>query len=543
MAEYGQDVTPDATTSVADKVPDGTDVELYTIMTQALCQLGNRHWLYKRYSDYYNGWHRLVFATEKFRNAFGLLFREFADNLCPTVVGALSDRLNLTGFEVEEADDKGGDKIPKKGIGTPKPPLSAESDALQTLVKDLSEHSRLDRLANEVHAEALTCGDAFIVVWPDKEGVPRLYPQRAQNFTVCYDEEDPTVILWAAKAWKLHSGKFRLTVYLPDSTLKFITREKTDGLPEKPDKFEPFTPKDGTGPIVPNPYGKVPVFHFANDGCLGRNGRSELKDVLPLQDALNKSVLDMMVAMEFVALPQRWATGIELSINPQSGQPDQPFEPGVDRFWSVPNKDVKFGQYEGADLTGFMKAQDAFRVEVCRVSGTPLHYVSLQTGNPPSGEALEALEARLIKKAQDRHVAFGDTWEDVMQFACLVAGSANADLCAQWKDAAPRSEKEHSEALVNKQTLGVPQKQLWREMDYSDDQIEQFLDEKDEQAQQAADAALKMFDVGGGVPPQGGRGGAANRGPGGGGAAGGARPGSSPPRPSGGAPPTKPTAS
>ena len=37
---------------------------------------------YDRSEKYYKGDHDLTFATEKFQNAFGSLFREFAMNLC-----------------------------------------------------------------------------------------------------------------------------------------------------------------------------------------------------------------------------------------------------------------------------------------------------------------------------------------------------------------------------------------------------------------------------------------------------------------------------
>jgi hypothetical protein len=63
------------------------------------------------------------------------------------------------------------------------------------------------------------------------------------------------------------------------------------------------------GHVVPNPYGVVPVFHFANNADLGMTGRSELEAAMPVQDGLNKSVLDMLVAMEFSAYRQRWAAG------------------------------------------------------------------------------------------------------------------------------------------------------------------------------------------------------------------------------------------
>jgi hypothetical protein len=53
---------------------------------------------YSRAERYYRGDHDLSFATEKFQNAFGSLFREFAMNLCPAIVDAVKDKLHVTGW-------------------------------------------------------------------------------------------------------------------------------------------------------------------------------------------------------------------------------------------------------------------------------------------------------------------------------------------------------------------------------------------------------------------------------------------------------------
>ena len=55
--------------------------------------------------------------------------------------------------------------------------------------------------AAEVHKEVLKNGDAYIFVWPDMNGFPTIYPNRAANCTVVYDEESPGMVLWAAKCW------------------------------------------------------------------------------------------------------------------------------------------------------------------------------------------------------------------------------------------------------------------------------------------------------------------------------------------------------
>ena len=62
----------------------------------ALASLHVRAPDYALYRAYYDGQHRLAFATDKFRDAFGTILRSFADNLCPTVVDAVADRLEVT---------------------------------------------------------------------------------------------------------------------------------------------------------------------------------------------------------------------------------------------------------------------------------------------------------------------------------------------------------------------------------------------------------------------------------------------------------------
>jgi len=68
---------------------------------------------YAKSERYYDGDHDLAFATEKFVNTFGTLFREFALNLCPVVCDAVRDKLKVVGFstdsyEVTKSQSTGG---------------------------------------------------------------------------------------------------------------------------------------------------------------------------------------------------------------------------------------------------------------------------------------------------------------------------------------------------------------------------------------------------------------------------------------------------
>src|SRR6476620_10305939 len=122
---------------------------------------------YARFERYYRGEHDLSFATEKFKSTFGSLFREFALNLCPAVCDAVRDKLKITGFSPE-----GG--------------VSAEAEKE---VRRIWQANRMSLRAGGIHKEALKNGDAYAIVWPDADGRPSIYPNRAANCTAFYDDE------------------------------------------------------------------------------------------------------------------------------------------------------------------------------------------------------------------------------------------------------------------------------------------------------------------------------------------------------------------
>ena len=56
---------------------------------------------------------------------------------------------------------------------------------------------------------------------------------------------------------------------------------------------------------IPNPLGMVPVVEFRNGDRLLDDGVSEIADLVPLVDGLNKSLADMLVTSEYAARPCR----------------------------------------------------------------------------------------------------------------------------------------------------------------------------------------------------------------------------------------------
>lgn len=414
----------------------------------ALKQLAANRPRYQLSREYYDGKHRLAFASEKLKSAFGKLFKDFADNLTPSIVETLKDRLTLTGFSIigENEDEK---------------------TETQTRMDEIWRRNRLRVRANQVHLDALIEGDAYVIIWPDAEGVPVFFPNCAPNICIQYDEEQPGYIVKAAKAYVDNEDHCRLTLYYRNQIEKYVTEHKINGaIPDRAVAFIRYT-ADAEWPIS-NPYDKVPIFHFGNRASIGSLGCSELREAIPVQDALNKSIADMLVASEFYGVPQRWATGIE--------------DVGVDELkeryklvaggvWGTVNKDVKFGEFASADISKYIEISETFRKEMARVSRTPLHYFSIQ-GSFPSGESLKTAEAPLTKKAKDRIDSFGAVWSDAMRFALQIAGLGDFEPEPHWESVEIRDDDaEVNRAALKHESVGVPVEQLWKELGYTEKQI------------------------------------------------------------------------
>lgn len=460
--------------AVADTQGPGSDI------SWALTQFRDtqRDGRYRLARAYYFGDHPMGFAQNRFRTVFGALFQTVADNLCPAVVDSITDRLNVTGFQSEETELNS--------------PISSKA-------WELWGQNLMGQRAQEIHREALMTGDGYAIVWPDPVTQrPCVWPQLAHEMAVAYDPDRPGVVIRAAKLWLSDEDrKLRLTLYYPDRIVRYQTSASVSSY--RPDSlmqeraFEPIPSifqagvGDGNLPVsgtIPNPYGVVPVFHFPNKRY-SSFGIGELNDVLPLQDALNKSVADMIVAMEFSSFMQRWVTGLEVGeIDEATGKPKHPpFEAGVDKIFASPSEGTKFGQFAATDLGQFLEVQENLRAEIARVSGTPLHYLFITKGDFPSGEAMKSAEARFTKKIVDRQQNFGTVWGELMKFCLRVDGSVTVPpdykLEAQWEQATPYSEREQAESLLMKKALGVPMWQLFKEMGYDEPLIQKMLDNPD----------------------------------------------------------------
>ncbi len=426
--------------------------------------------VYARFYNYYDGRHVWNFSSTKFKDKYGQRLQELRENLCRTVVKAPASRLEVTGFMSESGD-------------------------IQKAAWEIWKRGNMPLNSGKIHREAFKTGDAYAIVWPDAKNIARVHPQLASTVTVWKDPETGAVSK-AAKMWKGDDNFYYVTLYYPDQIEKYISSKAADG--NTPLESLNFVERIVEGESFPlaNPYGRVPIFHFAVENELDDFGTSILFDVIPLNDALNKSYADIFVAQEYNSMRQRHVAGIRAEQDEETGKKIEPFQ-ADSSIWIAEDSETKFGEFTDADLEKMLKVKQETVRDIALVSSIPPSYFNLeQTGQAISGEALRKLEARFTAIIQDAQRAFGETWSEAMSLALQIEGRQADEIEVQWTDAAPVSESELLDNALKKKNLGWSLEQIQRDFGLTDKQIEEMAEESAEREKAKMETAAKFFDGG-----------------------------------------------
>lgn len=382
---------------------------------------------------YYYGKQPLSYLAPEAREALGDRFGRMATNLPRLAVTALAERLRIRGFATNGDD------------------VTAWSDWVA---------NNLDQLAGLVHREALTLGKSYVIVWGDGDNAQATV-ESARQVSVLRDVVTREVVA-GVKRWWTNDGAFA-ALYLPDKIVKYHH-------PSTGPQITGFKPVES----ISNPLGVVPVTEFVNGDRIIDEGVSEIDDLAPLVDALNKVLCDMLVSSEYVGRPRRWATGIELEEDAE-GNPVNPIPEGH-RAMISESADTKFGQLPGADLGAYESSVNVILAQIMAVSALPAHYVGVTTSNPASADALRASEASLTARAEARQAQFGPAWERVMRLLIAVRTRRNVndiEVGVRWADASTRSIAQEADAVVKLVQAGIlPATYALARLGYEQDEID-----------------------------------------------------------------------
>lgn len=387
---------------MTDRTPDGWLEYLNPKLDEQAKKLA----VYQKYFD--GDDHDLRLHTLTFRNLFGNLYREFCVNLCPTAVAVSVDRLEIQGFRINDSQ-------------------SSDADAW-----NLWRSNRLAARSIDAMETAVTTGKAYLLVDPT-QATPRITTESPFQVYLETDPGDELVRLAAIKRWKEGEDQTRANVYLPEGVYRYVADAPRNGsTPER------WTPLD----FVPNPLGEVAVIEISNPGG------SALHNLIPIQDAITKETLDMMVASEIGATPTRVITGVAPEED-EDGNPIKPSVPGYTDHWlTLEHADSKVTTVEATDLQNFINAIQELTTKFAVIGCIPAHRFAGQIVNV-SQEAIQGVSEALTAKVKRQQVHMADSFSEAIRLALKAEGKDPGYIETIWMPVVEHSLSQVGDA-VNK---------------------------------------------------------------------------------------------
>lgn len=381
---------------------------------------------------YMCGEHDSVYVPKGARAEYRWLIERARVNILPLVVTVVAQNMYVDGYR-----PAGSDK-------------NAEPWAVW-------QANRMDARQHGIHRSVLTYGAAYAVVMPGKP-VPVITPFSPRRLTALY--ADPVNDEWPVLAVEdrmenTAKGKRRV-VRVYDDQARYTLTGKPDG-----SQLE----TDGENWMMKHQLGVCPVVRYINTEDLDGDGVvGEVEPLIEVQDQLNMTTFNLLMAQQYAAFRQRWVTGMAPPLD-KDGNPVEPFRSRVDGVFIAEDADTRFGEFGQTDLKGYLDSRESTVRNIATISQVPPYHLLGQMVNL-SAEALAAARDGLDRKTDERESLCGEGHEQTLRLCALASGDKTAweDMAAQvvWRDTSARSLAQTVDALGKLVTmLGVPPQELW----------------------------------------------------------------------------------
>ncbi|MFG3343385.1 phage portal protein [Glycomyces sp. NPDC048151] len=321
----------------------------------------------------------------------------------------------------------------------------------------------LDAWQHSVHRDTLTYGVAYVRVLPGKRKVPQIRPISPLSMSALY--EDPIHDEWPQFAVHVDldysTGEKRCRATLLDDEFEhvYLGEHWTDA----PD-LDSFTLTESRR----HGLGVCPVVRFRNQLSTSPNvaPRGDIEALIPTQDRLNSLTLTASLIAQFASFRQRWASGLVIPRDPETGEPVDSFNSAVNRVWVTETPDARFGEFSESDIGKILLAVAETIKHLAAISQVPPVYLLGEIVNI-SAEALAAAEAGLQRKCSEKRTVYGEAWAQVMRLATAASTGRAIPEDAHlnrivWRDTEARSLASTVDALGKlSQMLQVPPEALW----------------------------------------------------------------------------------
>lgn len=291
--------------------------------------------------------------------------------------------------------------------------------------EELLDWWRVNRLDQEFPISCLETfihGRSYISVHaPTQRDIEMGHPAEVPMFTLespkhMWVEIDPRTgeVEWAVRFYNSpttiqDSDKSqRFTVYLPNETL-FLRASNNNRYIQD------------AAPVTHN-LGRVPIIASLNRERIGdRWGRSEIiPELRSAQDIATRVILNMKVASDLMAVPQRLLFGVEKDAIIQNQDPSAQYKAYMAGILAFQDENAHATQFSAAELSNYTGVLSELAKIVASYTGLPPQYLSFSSENPASADAIRSAETRLVKMCELKGRMFGNTWERVMRMGKIV---------------------------------------------------------------------------------------------------------------------------
>lgn len=310
-------------------------------------------------------------------------------------------------------------------------------------------------------------GVAYSLIMPG-DPYPVVKMVSPKRLTALYEDDvDDEWPIYAVEQFTVSSPQGRrkiVRLYDDDKRYTLTGSEGTYNL-EWMEADDPLLPS-GTEVIQVHGLGECPVVRFAHeidlDGEMDVSG--EVEPLIPLQDQINTTTFNLLMAQQYGAFRQRWVTG--MVPDDEDGRPKEPFRSGIDRLFVAEDPTTKFGEFGQTALKDFLDAREASIRHASTISQVPPYHLLGQIANL-SAEALAAARDGLDRKIEELQSTLAEPAKQTIQMASHAAGDEeNADDMngvIMWRDTGARAFAATVDALGKlSQMLGVPAPELWQ---------------------------------------------------------------------------------
>jgi hypothetical protein len=395
---------------------------------------------------------RYPWLPEQAQQEFGRLLAMTRANVLGLVVDTVAERMQVDGFRI-------GDN-----------PLADQKTWA------IWQYNNMDSASDQGILEALIGGAAYTLIAPNRDNParPKIWVEHPSQATIEYvpgtarQEKAAALKVWCDD-W---TGMDMATLYLPGGLYKFQSKRRAvEGTSVLAPSWERREVRGERWP-APNPLGEVPLNELPNNPRLLTGGISEIDDLIPVQDRINKTLADRLMTQDFGAFPQKWATGFPDTDD--KGNRNR-IDVGRNRMVTSDVAETKFGQWDSAPLDPYSAAKREDVKDAASRSRTPAQYLLGDMSNV-NGETLKASESGLVSKTRQRMRPMGEGLEATMRSARRAAGLGGDDEAMEtiWKNPEFRTEGELVDALVKMSTLGVPEEALWERWGASQVEIDRW---------------------------------------------------------------------